>query len=214
MTVYLLNHRGLGLILLTLYVLMGIGVSGAVETVAPAPETAVVHPSPEIPAPTTLQSPSPMGEVTPSIPWAKTPRIALVIGNKDYAQAPLKNPIRDASDIRDALQGLGFEVIYRENADVTAMTSAVREFRERIQEGGVAMVYYSGHGAQADGINYLIPVGADIQSSGELKARAYDADIIVAEMADAKSDVNILILDACRNNPFLSHRGNSGGWPP
>lgn len=140
-----------------------------------------------------------------------SPRIALVIGNKDYAQAPLKNPLHDASDIRDALLSVGFEVIYRENVDVTAITTAVREFRARIQQGGVAIVYYSGHGAQADGINYLIPVGADIQSSGELKARAYDADIILAEMAEARSDVNILILDACRNNPFLSHRGNAGG---
>ena len=89
----------------------------------------------------------------PSAPLAKSPRIALVLGNKDYAQAPLKNPLHDASDIRDALLSVGFEVIYRENADVTAMTTAVREFKERIQEGGVAMVYYSGHGAQADGIN-------------------------------------------------------------
>ncbi|MEY4685196.1 MAG: hypothetical protein RLZ25_1655 [Pseudomonadota bacterium] len=154
----------------------------------------------------------PSAEATsPVPPLAKSPRIALVIGNKDYAQAPLKNPLHDAADIRNALLGVGFEVIYRENADVSAMTQAVREFRGRIQEGGVAMVYYSGHGAQADGINYLIPVGADIQSSGELKARAYDADIIVSEMTEAKSDVNILILDACRNNPFLSHRGSSGG---
>jgi Caspase domain len=138
-------------------------------------------------------------------------RIALVIGNKDYAQAPLKNPIHDASDIRTALEAVGFDVIYRENADITTMNQAVREFRSRIQEGGVAMVYYSGHGAQADGINYLVPVGADIQSTGELKARGYDADILVSEMTEAKSDVNILVLDACRNNPFLSHRGSSGG---
>jgi|APCry1669192010_1035390.scaffolds.fasta_scaffold00964_4 uncharacterized caspase-like protein len=207
---YFLNDRGLGRVMLALHLLIGIGVAGAVETAPLSPEVTVVHPSVELPSPA-LPSPSPTTESVSASPLAKSPRIALVIGNKDYAQAPLKNPIHDASDIRDALLSLGFEVIYRENADVTAMTTAVREFRERIQEGGVAMVYYSGHGAQADGINYLIPVGADIQSSGELKARAYDADIIVAEMAEAKSDVNILILDACRNNPFLSHRGNSGG---
>jgi Caspase domain len=72
-------------------------------------------------------------------------------------------------------------------------------------------VYYSGHGAQANGINYLIPVGSDIQSTGELKARGYDADIIVSEMTEAGSAVNILVLDACRNNPFLSVRSTSGG---
>lgn len=175
-----------------------------------SPETSLTEPS-TASQPETSQESLPGHVETPLAPVAKSPRIALVIGNKDYAQAPLKNPLHDASDIRDALLSVGFEVIYRENADVTAMTTAVREFRERIQEGGVAMVYYSGHGAQADGINYLIPVGADIQSSGELKARAYDADIILAEMAEVKSDVNILVLDACRNNPFLSHRGSSGG---
>lgn len=170
-----------------------------------SPQTGVSTQAPPI-------SIEPPVEVTaPPVPMPKSPRVALVIGNKDYAQAPLKNPIHDASDIRDALHRIGFEVIYRENADVTAMTNAVREFRSKILEGGVALVYYSGHGAQADGINYLIPVGADIQSSGELKARAYDADIIIAEMTEAKSDVNILILDACRNNPFLSQRGNTGG---
>ena len=204
-------RRLLGLWVLVLFV--GGSLSIAADT-APPPEitgeTSAAQPQATLPAP---QSPSePPDHVTvPETALPKSPRMALVIGNKDYAQAPLKNPIHDASDIRDALLSVGFEVIYRENADVTALTTAVREFRARIQEGGVAMVYYSGHGAQADGINYLIPVGADIQSSGELKARAYDADIILSEMAEARSDVNILILDACRNNPFLSHRGNSGG---
>ena len=165
-----------------------------------------------------LATPSSAGVTEPNVDAAvsslaarSSHRIALVIGNKDYAQAPLKNPIHDASDIRTALEAVGFDVIYRENADITTMNQAVREFRSRIQEGGVAMVYYSGHGAQADGINYLVPVGADIQSTGELKARGYDADILVSEMTEAKSDVNILVLDACRNNPFLSHRGSSGG---
>lgn len=179
---------------------------------SPVTHPPIQAPQAEASTPSSSAQVSPSFDATPAPPaLTPSPRIALVIGNKDYAQAPLKNPIHDASDIRDALLGVGFEVIYRENADVTAITAAVREFRARIQQGGVAIVYYSGHGAQADGINYLIPVGADIQSSGELKARAYDADIILAEMAEAQSDVNILILDACRNNPFLSHRGNTGG---
>lgn len=200
-------------ILALLTVLIAIGSSKASDT-PPSPEsTSQIDALPS--GASTQVTPPSAGRLSdvdsPAAPLPKSPKIALVIGNKDYAQAPLKNPIHDASDIRDALLGLGFEVIYRENIDVTGMTNAVREFRTRIQEGGVAMVYYSGHGAQADGINYLIPIGADIQSSGELKARAYDADIILAEMEEARSDVNILILDACRNNPFLSHRGSSGG---
>lgn len=177
---------------------------GAVETTAGNPQDLTVSQGASMDDQVHSSDPS-AGAVSAS------GRIALVIGNKDYAVAPLKNPIHDASDIRDALKAVGFDVIYLENADITGMNRAVRAFRSRIQPGGVAMVYYSGHGAQADGINYLIPVGADIQSTGELKARAYDADILVSEMTEAGSNVNILILDACRNNPFLSMRGTSGG---
>lgn len=142
---------------------------------------------------------------------AMSSRVALVIGNKDYPKAPLDNPVNDAQDIKAALEQVGFKVIYRENANLTTMNEAVREFIHNLQKNSVAVVYYSGHGAQADGNNYLIPIDADITSEAELKARGYDAGIILDEMKEADNLINVVILDACRNNPFKGARGGQNG---
>jgi hypothetical protein len=138
-------------------------------------------------------------------------RLALVIGNKDYPKRPLINPVNDARDIKAALEKVGFRVIYRENADLAGMDNAVREFVHHLGKDTVGLFYYSGHGAQADGSNFLIPVGADIESKSELKARAYDASIILGEMQEVGNQVNIVILDACRNSPYKGLRGTENG---
>ncbi|MFM8331394.1 MAG: caspase domain-containing protein [Candidatus Methylumidiphilus sp.] len=138
-------------------------------------------------------------------------RLALVIGNKDYASAPLQNPVNDARDIKAALEQVGFRVIYRENATKMKIVEAVREFKSGLGPDSVGVVYFSGHGAQADGENYLIPVGADIRSKAELQEFAYNARMILGEMEDAGNRVDILILDACRNNPFKGFRGGADG---
>lgn len=138
-------------------------------------------------------------------------RLALVIGNKDYARSPLDNPINDAQDMKSVLEQVGFRVIYRENADLTTMNDAVREFTQALNKSSVGLVYYSGHGAQADDANYLIPVGSDITSKAELKSRAYDAGIILSEMEGVGNPINIVILDACRNNPFKGSKGGAEG---
>jgi len=138
-------------------------------------------------------------------------RLALVIGNKDYPQRPLINPVNDARDIKAALEQVGFRVVYRENASLASMDSAVREFVRNLNKDSVGVFYYSGHGAQADGNNYLIPVGADIESKSELKARAYDAAIILGEMQEIGNRVNIVIIDACRNNPYKGSKGFGDG---
>jgi Sulfatase-modifying factor enzyme 1/Caspase domain len=138
-------------------------------------------------------------------------RLALVIGNKDYPQKPLLNPVNDARDMKNALQKVGFRVIYRENANLNTMNAAVREFAHSLRKDSVGLFYYSGHGAQADGGNYLIPVGADITSKAELKSRAYDTNIILGEMQDIGNAINIVILDACRNNPYKGFSGNATG---
>jgi uncharacterized caspase-like protein len=138
-------------------------------------------------------------------------RIALVVGNKDYPKAPLDNPINDAQDMKAALEQVGFKVIYRENASLITMNEAVREFIRNLRKDSVGVVYYSGHGAQADGSNYLIPVDADVTSEAELKARGYDVGIILDEMKEADNMLNVLILDACRNNPFKGFRGGQQG---
>lgn len=142
---------------------------------------------------------------------ATSNRLALVIGNKDYARSPLENPINDAQDIKAALEQVGFRVIYRENADLMTMNEAVHEFTQGLTKSSVGLVYYSGHGAQADDANYLIPVGSEITSKAELKSRAYDAGIILSEMKEIGNQINIMILDACRNNPFKGSKGSSDG---
>ncbi|WP_347987280.1 caspase family protein [Methylomonas sp. AM2-LC] len=138
-------------------------------------------------------------------------RLALVIGNKDYLRKPLINPVNDARDMKAALEQVGFRVIYRENTSLLDLDNAVHEFVNNLKKESVGLVYYSGHAAQTDGTNYLIPVGIEIQNKSELKARAYDAGIILGEMQEIGNQINILILDACRNNPFKGFRGSSEG---
>ncbi len=150
-----------------------------------------------------------------SLPLAASgERVALVIGNKDYAVKglpDLDNTIHDAQDMKAALEQIGFEVIYRENADLMEMDGAAHEFRSKLTRNSIGLVYYSGHGVQADGENYLVPVRTQINNKAELKARAYNANIILGTMEEAQNPVNILILDACRDNPFKGFRGGARG---
>jgi formylglycine-generating enzyme required for sulfatase activity len=141
-------------------------------------------------------------------PPADEKRVALVVGNKDYAGQPLQNPLNDARDMKAALEGLGFKVVYRENADLTQMDEAMREFARQLDNDSVGLFYYSGHGMAANDTNYLLPVGVPISSKAELKARGYDARIALDTMEDAGARVSVVILDACRSQPV---RGSSGG---
>jgi len=138
-------------------------------------------------------------------------RVALVIGNKDYADKPLQNPLNDAFDMKAALESLGFTVIYRENADLAQMDEAMHEFARQLDKNSVGLFYYSGHGLQADGINYLVPVGASIASKAEVKSRAYDANIVLGSMEEAGARVGVVVLDACRNSPLRGFRSTAGG---
>lgn len=153
----------------------------------------------------TEESSSP-GDVTATIP-----RVALVIGNSDYPEAPLRNPANDARDMAQSLEALGFTVIHLENADKRAMVEAIRDFSKRAFEG-VALFYYAGHGLQVDGINYLVPLNTDIESEADVEFEAVSADFILAQMEQAEAFLNVIILDACRNNPFTrSFRSDSRG---
>ncbi len=129
-------------------------------------------------------------------------RVALVIGNSAYKTGPLANPVHDASDIAATLQKLGFTVILRKNASLQEMDESVREFGDRLRRGGVGLFYYAGHGIQIGGRNYLIPVGARMTRETDVKYQALDAEMVLDEMANAGNDLNIVILDACRDNPF------------
>jgi formylglycine-generating enzyme required for sulfatase activity len=129
-------------------------------------------------------------------------RIALVIGNEAYKHGPLYNPVNDALAMAKVLQACNFEVMLRINADQGTMKAAIREFGKRLKEDSTGLFYYAGHGMQVDGVNYLIPIGAHIESEADVKDGTVNAGFILDKMEDASNGLNIVILDACRNNPF------------
>lgn len=143
----------------------------------------------------------------------KANRTALVIGNSGYADAPLKNPVNDAGDMAAALKELGFEVLSHTNLNQNSMKRAIRDFGTKLRtKGGVGLFYYAGHGVQVRGVNYLIPVGAAVSTEEEIEYESVQAGLVLAQMEGAKNDLNIVILDACRNNPFArSYRSADKG---
>lgn len=139
-------------------------------------------------------------------------RLALVIGNANYTANPLKNPENDAEDISRALKESGFTVIDVRNGSLGKMRQAVRQFGDMLNDHDVGLVYYSGHGVEVNGRNYLLPVNADIAREDEVADQSVDMGLILEKMATAKKAVNILIMDACRDNPFgLGFRSKSKG---
>ncbi|MBP1628139.1 MAG: hypothetical protein H6Q00_2614 [Holophagaceae bacterium] len=139
-------------------------------------------------------------------------RIALVIGNGAYQDAPLRNPVNDARAMARALQACGFQVDLVLNADRKHMFQAVRDFGTRIQGGGVGLFYYAGHGMAVKGANYLIPVGTDIAAEDEVEIQALSVQTVLNKMESARNRLNLLVLDACRNNPFArSFRSGTRG---
>ncbi|HMH50866.1 MAG TPA: caspase family protein [Candidatus Acidoferrum sp.] len=140
------------------------------------------------------------------------PKIALLIGNSAYREAPLRNPVNDVRAMAGTLRELGFTVLAHENTTKRAMETAILEFGRRLADGGVGFFYYAGHGLQVRGRNYLVPVDADIESEAATRIAAVDVDLLLEQMAEAKNRVNVVILDACRNNPFERRlRGASKG---
>jgi hypothetical protein len=130
-------------------------------------------------------------------------RVALVIGNGAYISGPLNNTVNDARAMAKVLENSGFEVLLRENVpNQNEMKKVVREFGMKLKTGGTALFYYAGHGIQVKGFNYLIPTQAVMNIEQEIEYEALDVGFVLAYMESARSDVNIVILDACRNNPF------------
>ena len=142
-------------------------------------------------------------------------RVALVIGNGAYTKAkPLPNPPNDASDMAQTLKDLGFEVISGVDQTKRQTETLIREFGTKLaNSGGTGLFYYAGHGIQVGGENYLVPVDADIPEEDEVSYSAVPISLVLTKMTTAKNDLNIVILDACRNNPFArswrSFRDNS-----
>src|SRR5262245_22782319 len=130
-------------------------------------------------------------------------RLALVIGNARYQTSPLRNPVNDARAMTEALRATGFQVIVIENASQREMRRAMIDFGHRLREGGgVGLFYFAGHGMQVNGRNYLLPVDAQIESDAEVEVEAVDVATVLARMETARNRLNIVILDACRDNPF------------
>ena len=129
-------------------------------------------------------------------------RTALVIGNSTYTSGPLKNPVNDATDMAAILKKLGFAVTLKNNSSLQEMEDAIEAFGNLLKRGGVGLFYYAGHGVQVNGTNYLLPIGAKINKEADVKYQAVDANKILDEMAAANNGLNIVMLDACRDNPF------------
>jgi hypothetical protein len=139
-------------------------------------------------------------------------RIALVVGNANYRVRPLMNSRNDADDVSRALKVSGFEVIDVRDGSLSQMRTAVRQFGDKLLTNDVGLVYYSGHGIEVKGRNYFIPVNADIQREDEIADQGLDVALILEKMNTAQRSVNIMIVDACRDDPFgRSFRSSSRG---
>jgi uncharacterized caspase-like protein len=136
-------------------------------------------------------------------------RLALVIGNANYeGSAKLRNAKNDALKMKETLAEVGFKVIYAENADLKEMQAKVDEFATELQTHNVVLFYYAGHGLQVADVNYLVPVKTSLEelSKGEkfIERNCFRVGEILEAMSAKRSNLNILVLDACRNNPLPS----------
>lgn len=140
-------------------------------------------------------------------------RVALVIGNSHYANAPeLATPANDAKLMAATLRKAGFEVIDGIDLDKAAMTATIDRFAEAAYDADIALVYYTGHGVQVDGRNYLVPVDAQITSPAHLKTRTLVAEDMLAALPPGPA-VGIVILDASRDNPLAKSLAGSATRP-
>ena len=133
-------------------------------------------------------------------------RVALVIGNGAYGPdiGRLVNPMNDATDMAGALEAVGFDVTLQVDVDRDQMLRAVIEFGRSLRDGGVGLFYYAGHAVQLDGSNYMIPLGAKLEAEDYVPLETVDINQVLGRMGGANNRLNIVVLDACRNNPFRS----------
>ena len=168
-------------------------------------------PSTSPPPPTSI-APTPSTSLPLNIPAEMGKRTALVIGNSEYEVGSLRNPANDAQDMAGSLVKLGFDVTLKLNAGQEHMEQAISDFGRQLYQGGVGLFYYAGHGVQVGGENYLIPVNAKIESESDVRYKAVNIGQLLGKMGEARNGFNIVILDACRDNPFAKEfRSSSRG---
>ena len=137
-------------------------------------------------------------------------RVALVIGNSNYAHVPvLPNPRNDASDISAALERLGFVVTPLENVGYDSFRKSLQEFKRAASVSKVAAVFYAGHGIEVDQRNFLVPVDARLASDQDVEFETVPLDLVMRAV-DGASELRLVILDACRDNPFAAKMQRSG----
>jgi uncharacterized caspase-like protein len=130
-------------------------------------------------------------------------RVALLIGNAAYADAPLRNPVNDVREVAASLKALGFSVTTQENLRLGEMREALRRFVLTQRSADVRLVYYAGHGLQLRGRSYLLPVGARIDSETDVLERTADASELVEQLSAIPGGANVVIIDACRVHPMF-----------
>lgn len=142
-------------------------------------------------------------------------RVALVVGNAAYRHtAPLKNAANDARLMAQTLGGQGFRMVGGGpllDADRPGMEKAIRAFGKELREGAIGVFYYSGHGVQVKGTNYMVPVTAQVALESDAKYELVDIGFVLDEMGEAGNRLNIVVLDACRNNPLVAKGLRSTG---
>ena len=137
-------------------------------------------------------------------------RVALVIGNADYANVTsLANPVNDATDLASALTRIGFDVTLATDLDINGMRTALRDFRDKSTGADMALVYFAGHGVEIEKQNYLIPVDAKLESDSDVLFDTIPLDLL-SESVNGASTLRMVLLDACRNNPFLGRIKSTG----
>ncbi len=154
----------------------------------------------------------PQTPVAEGEPQQEPKRLALVIGNTAYQHVDkLYNPVNDARAMDDVLRDLGFDVLRFEDVTQKEMKRAIDTFGARLKEYDIGLFYYSGHGLQVNGVNFLVPVDADITSKHHVEYHCVNAERVFAHMEFAANPTNIIILDACRDDPFHTSAAKSMG---
>jgi hypothetical protein len=153
----------------------------------------------------------------PAVAASDPSRVALVVGNNAYPQSPLNNAINDARAVGELLGSAGFTVDLRIDAKLEELAKAVEAFGASLarSETKLAFFYYAGHGTQVDWRNFLVPVDANVASAAELASRCFDLGVLLGQMSKSRDKVFVVILDACRDNPFgTAFRPASRGLSP
>lgn len=138
-------------------------------------------------------------------------RWALVVGNSSYPNSPLKNPVNDAADLSASLTRLGFQVSQKTNLTHRGFEQALNDFTRQVAAGDLALVYFAGHGVQVENENYLVPIDFGAETEADVPHVAFAASRLRSRLEATGAAVRVLILDACRNNPYKFKRSGLGG---